>query len=487
MSVPPDPTQARSHGPSPPRFVVVGHPNKGKSSMVATLAQDDAVRIAPEPGTTTRADTFELRIDGDLLYSLIDTPGFQRARAVLAWLREHETDAAEHPAVVRRFVEIPEHAERYPDEVALLRPLVESAETTGILYVVDGSTPYGPEYEPEMEILRWTGRPRMALVNPIGSAKHVDQWRTALGQFFGTVRVFDAVDAPWVQRIELLEAFGQLDVAWQPAVKAGAQALRTDRRLRESEASTLIAASLVHALRLTEDRKLRPGEQAAAVRGPLESAYQQRLEALEHDTRDRVEEAYGFLRLQRHDEPNEAMHELLGNLFAESTWNRLGLSRTQLLAAGALSAAGGGAVLDLAAHGLSFGVFTAGGAVLGAAGAWWGGGKLPETKLLGLPLGGNLARVGPMRNPNFAFVWIGRARLHHRLVAQRTHARQDALTVDAEIPIPWSSESRKRTARLVSAVMKKPESEEVALTTTKDLTATIADLLREDAQADGTT
>ena len=37
---------------SVPRFAVVGHPNKGKSSIVATLAEDDAVQISPLPGTT---------------------------------------------------------------------------------------------------------------------------------------------------------------------------------------------------------------------------------------------------------------------------------------------------------------------------------------------------------------------------------------------------------------------------------------------------
>ena len=34
-----------------PRFAIVGHPNKGKSSIVATLAQDDSVPVSPLPGT----------------------------------------------------------------------------------------------------------------------------------------------------------------------------------------------------------------------------------------------------------------------------------------------------------------------------------------------------------------------------------------------------------------------------------------------------
>ena len=90
-----------------PVFAVVGHPNKGKSSLVATLARDDRVRIAPEPGTTTRAVRYPLELDGETLYVLVDTPGFQRARGALAWLRAEAertgADASARPAIVARF------------------------------------------------------------------------------------------------------------------------------------------------------------------------------------------------------------------------------------------------------------------------------------------------------------------------------------------------------------------------------------------------
>ena len=62
----------------------------------------------------------------------------------------------------REFLQAHVSDARFHDERELLRPIVEGA---GILYVVDGSRPYGRQYEAEMEILRWTGRPRMALIN----------------------------------------------------------------------------------------------------------------------------------------------------------------------------------------------------------------------------------------------------------------------------------------------------------------------------------
>ena len=61
---------------SAPVFVVVGHPNKGKSSIVSTLAQDDRVEIAPDPGTTTHSRCFPMRVDGRVLYTLSIRRGF---------------------------------------------------------------------------------------------------------------------------------------------------------------------------------------------------------------------------------------------------------------------------------------------------------------------------------------------------------------------------------------------------------------------------
>ena len=77
-----------------PTFAVVGHPNKGKSSIVATLAEDERLAIGPTPGTTRRAAPHTFSIDGQPQYVLVDTPGFQRAGAVLEWLEARATTAS---------------------------------------------------------------------------------------------------------------------------------------------------------------------------------------------------------------------------------------------------------------------------------------------------------------------------------------------------------------------------------------------------------
>ena len=71
-----------------PRFAVVGRVNKGKSSIVATLAEDDSVRVDPRPGTTTEVREYPVRVDGRMLFVLVDTPGFEdapRARSKWPW------------------------------------------------------------------------------------------------------------------------------------------------------------------------------------------------------------------------------------------------------------------------------------------------------------------------------------------------------------------------------------------------------------------
>src|ERR1700682_4497831 len=85
-----------------------------------------------------------------------------------------------------------EGTSEFVDERKLLAPILSGAN---ILYVVDGTRPFRRNYEAEMEILRWTGRPGMALVNRIGEEDPSAEWRRALDQYFRIVRDFDAFSA----------------------------------------------------------------------------------------------------------------------------------------------------------------------------------------------------------------------------------------------------------------------------------------------------
>ena len=406
---------------SAPRFALVGHPNKGKSSLVSTLARDTSVRIGPEPGTTVAAREFPLRVDGRLLYVLVDTPGFQRARAALDWMKQAEEGAGSRSAVVARFVSEHEHDERFQHECELLRPLVAGA---GLIYVVDGATPYGPEYDAEMEILRWTGQPSLAVINPIGVPRFVEPWSRALEQFFRVVRVIDVQRAPFAQQVALLEAFGQMRDAWHRPVEEAVAALTNHRAQQQDDAAQAIAELLGQSLTHRESRDIGKHEDAAPHTAKLEQDYRGKLRQLERRTREAVEAIYGFDDLDREEAD---MARLDSDLLSRESWLAFGLKKRDLVIAGAAGGAITGGVVDTSFLGASLLMGTMIGGVVGGALGYFSSDKLAEAKVMRQPLGGQRLRYGPTRNTQFPFVLLNRAILHHAVVADRTHAQRDTL------------------------------------------------------------
>ena len=411
---------------SSPRFAIVGHPNKGKSSIVATLAEDDAVAISPHPGTTAQARPYPMRLDGEVLYELVDTPGFQRARETLAWLEAHDRGAGERAAVVAEFVATHQNDPRFHDEHELLTPIVEGA---GILYVVDGSRPYGRQYEAEMDVLRWTGRPRMALINLISSGDHVAEWRNALSQYFSIVRVFDAVRADFGKRLELLRAFGAIDERWAEPLNRAADALLAERQRRKARVAGEIAELLLAALTATVTVPLRDSGDEERVLAAARAKLREDVRTLERATRRAVQAIFRHAGLEARE---SAAAYLIDDVFSSRSFNVFGLSTAQLALTGAASGAVVGSVLDVALGGASLMLGAGIGAAVGAFGSLAGAGRLAKVQVLGLPLGGYEVTVGPITDPNLPWVLLGRALLHAQLLAERNHARREELVVDAQ-------------------------------------------------------
>ena len=409
-----------------PTLAVVGHPNKGKSSIVSTLAHDDSVLVAPDPGTTTICRSYPMRVDGEVQYVLVDTPGFQRARRALAWMQERETHAGEHRDVVARFVAEHRDSGTFDDECELLRPLLEGA---GILYVVDGSVPYGPEYEAEMEILRWTGQPSMALINPIESDRYVEDWRAALQQYFKIVRVFDALAAPFEARLDLLRGFGQLVDDWRAPLDAAVEVLADERGRDHRRVARALAGLLSRMLTEVVEKRLATDADPALYEPTLERDWKDALRELERAGRREIERIYGHRDIEREEGGFELLEQ---DLFSTDHWYFWGLNRRQLIASGAAGGAVVGGAIDVGVGGASLLLGSLVGAAIGGAGAWWSSHRLAHVRVLELPLGGRLLRCGPARSANFPYVVLGRALYHHARVAGRTHADRSALRLDPD-------------------------------------------------------
>jgi hypothetical protein len=442
-----------------PTLVIVGRVNRGKSSILSTLAEDDSVVVSAEPGTTREVRRFPLKVDGEPLVQMVDTPGFEDAPRALRFLKEREGSAANRREVVESFVRHFEEGEDFKQECKLLRPILEGG---AILYVVDGSHPYRANYEAEMEILRWTGQPRIALINQTSSRDHAREWRSALGQFFSIVRVFNAHRAGFRDRIGLFEGLREIDERWRPAFDRAIVALERDWDKRRRQAARTIARMVITALLHTRSVIVDQEEGLEGRRKRIEEDFHDDLRRLEEESRSQVEQLYLHRALVRH-EPPISRPVLDEDLFSRKTWETLGLSLPQLVGVGFVAGAGTGGLLDMMTGGTLFGAgLLTGGLAGGGAALYFGTSRFERAgDILRYLQGGRRLVVGPHRNPNFAWILLDRALLHYVSVRDRAHGKRDPLELAG--PLEEGSgragfvthlpeQKRRALARIVAAV-----------------------------------
>lgn len=401
-----------------PEIAILGHPNEGKSSVLSTLAEDDSVRVSHIPGETIECRTFPVRIDGREVLRFTDTPGFQNPARVLAELRklsEHEGDS------VIMFRQTFGGEPDLRDDVELLLPVERGA---GIIYVVDGSRPVRNVDREEMEILRLTGRPRMAIINcKDDQYDYLESWKKEFRKNFNANRTFNAHRATYAERILLLEALKSIDQDWQPLLDQVVSAFKTDWQARNRRTVDLLIDMFADCLRYTVSAPFGSDGETNDLRTHLMESYHKTISMKERESHQQIRTLF------KHNIFNYALptDSLLNeDLFSERTWHLLGLTKNQVTLVGGLGGAAIGAGLDLAAAGISFGLFTTLGSAVGALGALFGGKKLTDKgKILGMRLGGEQLKVGPAQNLNMLFILINRALLFYRHTINWAHGRRD--------------------------------------------------------------
>lgn len=430
-----------------PRFAVVGRVNKGKSSILATLVEESdnaRIRISEIPGETTRCHSIPLVLNGETLIEFIDTPGFSRARQALAWLKENHSEESGEARIdtVRRFVEEHREGGEFIDECLLLEPVLSGA---GIVYVVDASKPFRPDFSAEMEILRWTGRPRMAVMNAIsGETDFSEEWRERLGEFFNLTRTFNAHRARFRERIRLLRQLLEIEDRNRDKIEKTIVLVEMEWDQRRSEAADIVVDLLEKGLtervckNVTGERVDR-GYKRERVEVELREKYRKELRKLEAKHHRRLVELYrhGEAEVVGAEEGDLVSGE---DLFAEETWQFLGLRPGQLALAGGLAGVAAGGTVDLATGGATAGF----GALIGGAGGLlatlWKGKNLAEIKISN-PLsvtgessaGGVQLRAGPPKNPNFPWVVLDRILFQFEHLVTRAHGRRDRFVIDFSV------------------------------------------------------
>ena len=414
------------------RIVIVGDVSHGKSSVVATLVENDKVDIGPLP-TTTYCETFRVR---DLL-EFVDTPGFQNARQALLELKDAGTH--QNPLdVFRNFVAQHKEDRFFINECRLLEPLLNGAS---LLYIVDVASPLEARQEAEIEILRLTGAPRIALLNQTGEPQHRAVWEARLRQNFSAVIEFNAHSSGFSDRIALLEALAAVDLPGKVKIREAIAVLKRDREEKLDEVARIIIDAEKDLLTLKQTEVLRVPAQIAARTSDIQESFKAKICKCETAMHRDLIRIFAHNRVAVSEKTSIDLFE--DGLFVEKNWSMLGLSARRLVAVGAATCAGGGAFagakIDLLFGGTTLGIAAAAGGAVGAAvggiTAFFGSrsasrltGKIPY---FSRAIAGTELTAGPIKHQNFPWIVLDRAIGVFLTVSKRAHARQDEEILDS--------------------------------------------------------
>jgi hypothetical protein len=419
--------------PDVPAFAVVGRVNMGKSAVIATLLEIDdneLVRISPTPGETTRCQPHRVVFGEKECVRFIDTPGFSRPVEALRAIQQLHGQGTPSVETLRKFVS--EAGEDFGDEKRLLEPLLEGA---GILYIVDPAKPLRDDFLAEMEILRWTGRPRLALLNRREGSAGPDEeaWKSRLGSSFNLVRTFDAHHARYDERLRLLKALLEIEEQHRPLLEETIRLIENEWSGRREEAAETIITFLESALGLQvratlEERDLSIPARREKKAQELSKKYFRRLEDIERGCFSELLKIYRhhLLKADHHADSFQSI-----DLECRETWSKLGLSRTQLVAVSSAIGASAGFAVDVSTVFFSHGAGTVIGALLGGGAAWFKGGSLPDLRISltgGVKLAtgeGKALTMGPPKNQNFPWVLLDGVLTRYRRMLARAHGRRD--------------------------------------------------------------
>lgn len=240
-------------------LALISHTNAGKTSLARTLLGKDIGEVRDAPHVTELAEPHTLlaTASGEEL-RLWDTPGFGDSARLLKRLR-----VADNPIgwLLR------EVWDKYRDRPfwcsqQAVRAARDSADV--VLYLVNAAEdPRDAGYvAPEMQVLRWVGRPIIVLLNQTGpprpqtdEAAEVERWREHLAPQgeIGAVLALDAFARCWVQEAVLLDAVARvLPAAKQPACARLRDEWAQQNRARFAASMRTLARHLVLAARERE-------------------------------------------------------------------------------------------------------------------------------------------------------------------------------------------------------------------------------------------
>ncbi|MEP4076981.1 GTPase/DUF3482 domain-containing protein [Haloferula sp.] len=448
--------------PNIPTFCIVGQPNQGKTTLMATLTEDDKLARNEIPGTTKVATEYPVKIDGRKVMVFWDTPGFENSAEVQRWF-ELEGKVRKNPAA--DFISEFKENGQFSSECEIFKPVAAGA---ALVYIVDASQRVRTADKQQVDILRLCGNPRIAVIySKDGKNQHLDAWRSLLDQDFNIRHEFNAHHANFTDRLELLRAIQVTRPEWKDSIAMAIKALEADWKKRQGEAAGQMVSLIKRLLDLKktktfdleEDRE----ETSKAVLEDLQSAVRKE----EKKFRKRIRAIF------KHTKDHWTMPAALSDdLFSEEVWNLLGMTKTQLTMVSTVAGAIIGGIIDAHTGGASFGIGTLIGGAIGGATGYLGAGRFAQLSypdqsfvpvwLRGRQVGGAKASARVHPKSKLIGILIDRSLLYTEQMVRRAHGREGEEKIEISIDLEksaltrsWSKSEHKQLGRFIGQVAKK--------------------------------
>lgn len=366
-----------------PTFVIAGQPNEGKTTVIATLTEDDKAIRGPVEGMTREQKRYSVKIDGAEKFVIFDTPGFENPGELLEWFR---ANSSHHQYPAAAFLDVHTHLRDFPLDCEIMKPIAGGA---AVIHVADpGRSPRDVDAY-EAEIFRLCKVPRVGLLNSrAGAADHRQEWESLLTKEEIQCREFNACEAIFIDRIALLNAFTVATPDWQKEMVDVVKALEDEWRERLSEIASSIVQTLRKAVQIQVFEPCDSEGLLEAAKVKAEKCVRKKISELEDNFRSDARQMF------RHETNHwEAGGMLDVDLFDERVWRLFGFSKKALVFGCAFAGAGIGTLIDIATGGGTMGIGAVVGVLVGGIGGYLSADKAVDMSLPKF-------RVGPFALPS---------------------------------------------------------------------------------------
>lgn len=331
-------------------IVFIGETNDGKTTIVASLMEDENAVISSTPGTTKEAHCHRfLDRSGKTILRAWDTPGFEETDDMHAWFVAHADAHGDDP--VKAFIKSHATDSRWERDLHLLRPISDGAL---VVFVAASNRMPLQTDDKQLQIIRLAGANRIALINKKPGKDYSKEWNKLLKREIGIVRTYEPFSAGILQRLELLQKLADCCDENREQIEAAHDALKADWEDRLEDLARMMLGTL---------HKVARASAFCTSKEEAERKLGAKLENIEQNFRKDARKLFHHQKLQIEAEVFSA------KLQSTETWRLLGLgmTRSNAMKYGAVVGASIGLVVDVSTAAWTLGIPTVTGAAVGAA------------------------------------------------------------------------------------------------------------------------